>query len=107
MVAGNVLRGDHPVVHWDAVDWEALRADPQAVIVDVREVRHAQWAAMQSQTCCVRSFCSKRRIWLATRAVHAAQEHMIQAVPCAWWERTSLSGHQAVAAVPRAGSMCV
>lgn len=42
MVAGNVLHGDHPVVHWDAVDWEALRADPQAVIVDVREVSNKQ-----------------------------------------------------------------
>jgi hypothetical protein len=42
MVAGNVLRGDHPVVHWDTVDWESLRADPQAVIVDVREVGAGQ-----------------------------------------------------------------
>lgn len=38
MVAANVLRGDHPVVHWDTVDWDALRLDPKAVIVDVREV---------------------------------------------------------------------
>lgn len=38
MVAANVLRGDHPVVHWAEVDWAALTADPQALIVDVREV---------------------------------------------------------------------
>jgi len=38
MVAANVLRGDHPMVHWDTIDWDALRADPQALIVDVREV---------------------------------------------------------------------
>lgn len=38
LVAANVLRGDHPVVHWDTVDWEAIRADVNALIVDVREV---------------------------------------------------------------------
>jgi rhodanese-related sulfurtransferase len=37
MVAANVLRGDHPLVHWDTVDWEAIRADDNALIVDVRE----------------------------------------------------------------------
>ena len=39
MVAANVLRGDHPVVHWDQVDWAAVAKDPGALIVDVREVR--------------------------------------------------------------------
>lgn len=39
MVAANTLRGDHPVAHWDAVDWDAIREDPRALIVDVREVR--------------------------------------------------------------------
>lgn len=39
MVASNVMRGDHPVEHWDAVDWPAVAADPSALIVDVREVR--------------------------------------------------------------------
>jgi hypothetical protein len=42
MVAANVLRGDHPLVHWDTVDWEAIRADDNALIVDVREV--SRWA---------------------------------------------------------------
>ncbi|WIA16691.1 hypothetical protein OEZ85_013349 [Tetradesmus obliquus] len=37
MVASNVMRGDHPVEHWDAVDWPAVAADPSALIVDVRE----------------------------------------------------------------------
>lgn len=39
MVASNVLRGDHPVVHWGELDWAALANDPSALIVDVREVR--------------------------------------------------------------------
>jgi hypothetical protein len=39
MVAGNVLRGDHPMVTWDVVDWDAVRGDTGALIVDVREVR--------------------------------------------------------------------
>jgi hypothetical protein len=44
MVASNVMRGDHPVEHWDSVDWPAVRADPTAVIVDVREVSlHVLW----------------------------------------------------------------
>jgi hypothetical protein len=38
MVASNVMRGDHPVEHWDSVDWPAVRSDPSALIVDVREV---------------------------------------------------------------------
>eukprot|EP00775_Hariotina_reticulata_P000748 gene748-1052_t len=37
MVAGNVLRGDHPVVHWDEQDWAVLGRDPRALLVDVRE----------------------------------------------------------------------
>lgn len=37
MVAANTLRGDHPVEHWDAVDWDVVRSDPLALIVDVRE----------------------------------------------------------------------
>lgn len=38
MVASNVLRGDHPVTNWDTLDWQQLRGDPGAMIVDVREV---------------------------------------------------------------------
>ena len=38
MVAANVLRGDHPVRHWGDVDWQQLEKDPDAMIVDVREV---------------------------------------------------------------------
>eukprot|EP00878_Enallax_costatus_P046985 GHUV01057331.1.p1 GENE.GHUV01057331.1~~GHUV01057331.1.p1 ORF type:complete len:170 (+),score=48.85 GHUV01057331.1:1070-1579(+) len=37
MVAANVLRGDHPVEHWDSVHWDAVREDEHALIVDVRE----------------------------------------------------------------------
>jgi hypothetical protein len=40
MVAANVLRGDHPVRHWGEVDWKQLQQDPEALIVDVREVRN-------------------------------------------------------------------
>lgn len=43
MVASNVLRGDHPVVHWQGVDWEAIRDDLHALIVDVREVSEVGW----------------------------------------------------------------
>lgn len=37
MVAANVLRGDHPVVHWSDTNWGDLEMDPEALIVDVRE----------------------------------------------------------------------
>lgn len=44
MVAVNTLTGDHPVAHWDTVDWDTVRADPAAVVVDVREVRGSPMA---------------------------------------------------------------
>jgi hypothetical protein len=50
-----VLRGDHPVVHWAEVDWAALRADPQALIVDVREVSEPNSTLLQAAgrlVCC-------------------------------------------------------
>lgn len=41
MVAANVLRGDHPVAHWDddGGEWQVAAAKAEgALIVDVREV---------------------------------------------------------------------
>ncbi|KAG2502006.1 hypothetical protein HYH03_000502 [Edaphochlamys debaryana] len=37
MVAANVMRGTHPLTNWDEVDLEKIRADPNALLVDVRE----------------------------------------------------------------------
>ncbi|KXZ52028.1 hypothetical protein GPECTOR_10g1051 [Gonium pectorale] len=37
MVAANVVRGMHPLAHWDELDLAAVAADPNAVLVDVRE----------------------------------------------------------------------
>jgi hypothetical protein len=51
MVAGNVLRGDHPMVTWDVVDWDAVRADTAALIVDVREVRVGIFVDQSLPTC--------------------------------------------------------
>eukprot|EP00775_Hariotina_reticulata_P002903 gene2903-3191_t len=47
MVAGNVLRGDHPVVHWDEQDWADLGRDPRALLVDVREPAEVARGALE------------------------------------------------------------
>lgn len=39
MVAANVMRGDAKIMCWDDADWEAVEADPNAAIIDVRETR--------------------------------------------------------------------
>lgn len=38
MVAANVMRGMHPLTNWDELDLQQVAADPNAVLVDVREV---------------------------------------------------------------------
>lgn len=45
MVAANVMRGDHKVVSWEERDWEAVAADPSALILDVREPGELQKAS--------------------------------------------------------------
>ncbi|KAG2445346.1 hypothetical protein HYH02_008811 [Chlamydomonas schloesseri] len=37
MVASNVMRGMHPLTNWDELDLKQISADPNAVLVDVRE----------------------------------------------------------------------
>ncbi|PNW82038.1 hypothetical protein CHLRE_06g271200v5 [Chlamydomonas reinhardtii] len=37
MVAANVMRGMHPLTNWDELDLQQVAADPNAVLVDVRE----------------------------------------------------------------------
>jgi hypothetical protein len=75
MVAANVMRGDHPVEHWDSVDWPAVRADPAAVIVDVREVSAMQMPSNMAAValgCLLKSVAMLQLLQLLLQAEYAA-----------------------------------